>query len=775
MLIYQIVFAHKRSINVAKGALARRVGDAFWASLTRKIALAAIFIVAGFGSCFARGVAHVSVDWSVHNRFRLFRDDERIIAKENLILMYLEVSPNLKSSYQFYYHVLQATDRYSGNVAPMRLSHSPDLFSYTRYDREAGDYSSVDKNGTPYPMPRSQLIDAKLVGTFDSAHVCTWLLQNIIVAQARCGAMVKVVLPYPKGQFAYEGTIVVKDGAIQLVSQEITSSDILIVAMGDSYAAGEGSPDRPTDVSKMRVADPFDEPETWWQNSIDSPKPRKGALPPEASADWWSVECHRSLFSPQVIAAMKIASDDRHRSVTFLSYACAGAAVLDGLLTPQQSPPGTDQIAKLKVRDKVGGIEGNAATYSQLQRAVLDLCELAEHPKSKKPYEFSNKAARSVEYDLSGKNIPNWKNILYNHKSQSEDPDVPICSKWIRKPSLLFLTIGGNDVGFAGMAAWALTPEKFLNVPEIFNPANDAISGVAIEFAGNLLSWNGLAIVCPSEPYYDHKNGFLDAINIFSNKTDPRCNPTKDEPSSGGASYLTKVELPVLLSILHDFIEQSGLMDNGVVVQEAYPSPLRDGNNKICGSSGAGTEFADNDQNKQLSEPWLADRATVPSVLRDPTLFNLKIFIREHAAEDIEQIAFDQVPGHVSLYNDLNETQRPGRWVLAASPPEFSSHGICAGTVGHFDDDFGFPRAISPYRPDANQWQSTKTPASWKAYEPRARWLRTSNDSLLTEAVSVFNDGQVLNEALSGTIHPTAEGQAAVADQLYQAAKPYIH
>ena len=69
-------------------------------------------------------------------------------------------------------------------------------------------------------------------------------------------------------------------------------------------------------------------------------------------------------------------------------------------------------------------------------------------------------------------------------------------------------------------------------------------------------------------------------------------------------------------------------------------------------------------------------------------------------------------------------------------------------------------------------------PSEWRAYAPRQRWFRTPNDAFLTGNFHVsqsllqnvlktqtFSWVQLLLASIySGAFHPTAEGQAAIAD-----------
>lgn len=111
----------------------------------------------------------------------------------------------------------------------------------------------------------------------------------------------------------------------------------------------------------------------------------------------------------------------------------------------------------------------------------------------------------------------------------------------------------------------------------------------------------------------------------------------------------------------------------------------------------------------------------------------------------------------------------------------FAGRGICAGIENAAPGDpneLRFPQLTngvwSPYRPSLFQ-----------SYASRMRWVRTPNDAFMTANVHLFTDikGQLLPFAkndpsnllqassYSGAFHPTAEGQAAMADAVLPAAR----
>ncbi len=113
----------------------------------------------------------------------------------------------------------------------------------------------------------------------------------------------------------------------------------------------------------------------------------------------------------------------------------------------------------------------------------------------------------------------------------------------------------------------------------------------------------------------------------------------------------------------------------------------------------------------------------------------------------------------------------------------FANHGLCARS----SDDPDFDRACFSPKGDSFRTNPTQAavdplacgrPASeYRAYAPRARWIRTANDSYFT--AMTYPQGQsallqpsnihdatwgIMSAAYGGAIHPTAEGHAAMAE-----------
>jgi hypothetical protein len=101
-----------------------------------------------------------------------------------------------------------------------------------------------------------------------------------------------------------------RDGESASTAQEVTVRDLLIVSFGDSSASGEGN---------------------------------------KGSGGWEDARCHRSRTSGPALAAQYLEHADEKTSVTYLDFACSGAAVTNGIIGPYNGEePAADQNVPLE-------------------------------------------------------------------------------------------------------------------------------------------------------------------------------------------------------------------------------------------------------------------------------------------------------------------------------------------------------------------------------------------------------------------------------------------
>ena len=241
----------------------------------------------------------------------------------------------------------------------------------------------------------------------------------------------------------------------EFADQEVVVEDIFIVALGDLFASGESNPDRPVqfsasremvydptlvrqDVARAPVASPgyglaaaedqfnpkvlprrFMEDEAAGRfNTPNSPE--FAAAFEKASPRWLSRDCHRSQYGYPFRVSIQLALENRHRSVTLASFTCSGAEVVEGLFSEFDPREGSEKVR---------------AQFDQLS----DL--LCRGPKS-----------LSASYTLPVFSQGSTQISAHTFNKSWCPP-----SQRKRPIDVVLLSIGGNDVGFGPLAAYALT------------------------------------------------------------------------------------------------------------------------------------------------------------------------------------------------------------------------------------------------------------------------------------------------------------------------------
>ncbi len=133
----------------------------------------------------------------------------------------------------------------------------------------------------------------------------------------------------------------------------------------------------------------------------------------------------------------------------------------------------------------------------------------------------------------------------------------------------------------------------------------------------------------------------------------------------------------------------------------------------------------------------------------------------------------------------MQDSARQHGWTFVdAHRAAFRGRGICAGQTEApwtMADEMRIPRKVN------GSWEPYN-PSEWRAYASRQRWFRTPNDAFMTGNFHVSHS--LLQKALktqtlswmqlllasvySGAFHPTAEGQAAIADAVVEKAREVL-
>jgi lysophospholipase L1-like esterase len=268
--------------------------------------------------------------------------------------------------------------------------------------------------------------------------------------RALSGVSVKVTLP--------NGT--------ELADPNVSVEDVFVVAMGDSFASGESNPDRPVTFSASRemVYDPVNYQRD--RMATRSMKPAEGygiasssdlgnpkSLPKRLmedeekglilnpnsrefqeafdrrSAQWLSPDCHRSQYGYPFRVSIGMALENRHRAVTFVSLACSGADIVEGLFSERDA------------REQTSGPSGQKRVVAQLDQLSDLICRNGAAGRT-----------RAASYRLP----------VYSSGSTSIGEQV-FTKQWCppesrkRAIDVVLLSVGGNDVGFGALVAYAMT------------------------------------------------------------------------------------------------------------------------------------------------------------------------------------------------------------------------------------------------------------------------------------------------------------------------------
>ncbi len=356
--------------------------------------------------------SNVQIEWKVSNRFRLFKNAEIFAAHEKAWRQYLiHVDSAVKeqdgrerlrntTSVIGTEHVLN--DRYISFSRLLRRNYDPMGWAarhvgdtcWSAKDRVHGACGSIEE----YVLPKAHDVtvwlnprdDSKLVAEYN----CNWQVDGGAAVTSPCDEPVTLSIPYPTGASISVGV----DGETP-ISTDIQVKDLLIAGLGDSFASGEGNPDVPVQFDANRRA----------RNVY----PKRAGLDARSNAQWMDELCHRSLYGHQLRAALQIAIENPKAAVTFMGYACSGAAIDEGILGPQTY---MDYVSKTDGTEAARSLSGGSKD-TQLRWLLRELCR-------EKPDKV--------------KGIWTCPGNAYR-----------------RNVDFLMLSIGGNDIGFSNLVGWA--------------------------------------------------------------------------------------------------------------------------------------------------------------------------------------------------------------------------------------------------------------------------------------------------------------------------------
>jgi hypothetical protein len=354
------------------------------------------------GTVRAQPVSPPYIAWEVENRFRLFAREADF---ERHVTAYKAAAQQ------------GAPDSLTLNVERILAQQSSGRgwakdIARTCFDSASGKLKLTcqrepDGEDENYINPADHFVELHVVLPPDMAGTqCGWTLgegSNALTVNKSCDQPLGERFRY--GVATPVSVVVRKDGTVQTqLNTSVQVRDVLIVGMGDSIAAGEGNPDQPIALGAANQGFCFDraasnaEYVTPTRAHVDviSACSDEQVDPIEqwekTRAGWMMRQCHRSFYGYQLRAALALAVENKQIAVTFVPLGCTGATIPDGLLGKQPA----------RERRWYGA-----------------------HPEAKY---VDGQVAQLTAYLQPGK--PTF-----------------------RKPDIIFLTIGANDIGFSGLVA----------------------------------------------------------------------------------------------------------------------------------------------------------------------------------------------------------------------------------------------------------------------------------------------------------------------------------
>jgi lysophospholipase L1-like esterase len=614
---------------------------------------------------------NVQIVWKVSNRFRFFKDPEIFKAQELAWRQYGQhVSARdgtSEDSQMFYYnssvlgieHVLNDRRIAFSNILRTKFDWrgwAASAVDGTCYDSKKRTHSACG-GIDDYINPKSHVVELSLKPLAGSnliaEYECEWQAGNSDKIKAPCDQTIEAEIAWPEGS-----TVSVNVAGERPISLDIKVKDMLIVGLGDSFASGEGNPDVPVALT----ADSME----------DNLYPRRARNDDGGSARWLDEACHRSLYSYQMRAALQVALENPHGAVTYLGYACSGASVDRGILGPQAYVEYSSD-GQGGINEKWGGKRDG-----QLTRFLSEDCKVA-------PVQTSD----------------GWACPGQNFK---------------RPVDYVFLSIGGNDIGFSNLVAWTTL--------------RGGVSAKLAKYLGATL------------PAQNFVNNLGDGLGKAYSKLARGLERAIPLPSAGLA------------------------YDPAHVVLTAYPDILADEKGNICQgqTDGGGPEdqYASNQSLDRFSN-WLVVSQKKIEAAHD-ALGSLHLRMGQLAEANgwtFAGRAYADKPfqGHGFCAQRKDRLDDPAEVLMIP----------CFGSAPRPTQSC-LPGIISK----AESWRNYNPQTENYPYALRQRWVRTFNDAdMVINQKVVDRDGVIDDRATAavfaqttGGMHPNAEGHASMADAM---------
>lgn len=373
------------------------------------------------------------IDWQVVNRFPVFKNDMHFA-----VLTGLRSFETPRGNGHVWIPGATAEQVMTSEQFYKRLREHLPISEQTAWNEDEGLYDASQLFRTTNSIVASSSI---------KGEDCSWEVRhtdtNALTDQKRGDCSQSPYLKLPNISANYELRLSTADGQ-PIANTPIRIKQKLVVALGDSFASGEGNPDHPaefgTNLDRGLIHD--------WFIAHDNP----AVLAREKQAAWWDRACHRSLLSWPAMAALKQAVNEPHSVIQFASFACSGAEIYDGLLVPQLEPPGYEYskaIERIYIRKepvhpsaKSEGEYRYRLRHSQLMALAHLLCDGKVSTQRVFHKKDKQRGVRSTQQPFYG------------------EFDAPVCSSSYRTVERLMFMFGGNDTGFSRVVLQAVDPRN---------------------------------------------------------------------------------------------------------------------------------------------------------------------------------------------------------------------------------------------------------------------------------------------------------------------------
>jgi hypothetical protein len=301
---------------------------------------AAFFAAAPLDAASAQlsGTGDFHIVWEVKSRFRLFRNEADFLR-------------------------LAAASRGDGILAAERrleratdgLGWAKDIVPDLCLDTAGNLIDTCERDGVRenYLAPSDHPIGVTISGPLPQNATCVWSFDDgngpSKQMSAPCDQEIRLRIPSGRTTIAWVD-IPLGDGTAQRVSTPIAVRDILIAGLGDSIAAGEGNPDQAVELEsgfcfRRFLSGGFSQYFRPSRAGYDDDRScENGPSSPSAAIDWarhgarWmNPACHRSLYSYQVRTTLALAIEQPHIAVTLVPLACTGATIGAGMFASQRA------------------------------------------------------------------------------------------------------------------------------------------------------------------------------------------------------------------------------------------------------------------------------------------------------------------------------------------------------------------------------------------------------------------------------------------------------